>query len=206
MARKCFASAALSSGFREKWAAVHEGCDIHVLPGAFTKIFRLAVDDVRGLLHHALSLGQGSHLDLFRKALRLELRHRGLVLRQGAPPAHVQQRNELAFLTALAGSKYEVFARSRWTGSDLATDCCGILQRVSALGSSVYARSVHLVGERRRPHHAGPQKAAAPVPREPDFWGLFGRPGKMDRIGFGNPFPSFDAKEKKKQQKKNTCN
>ena len=89
MARKCFASAALSSGFREKWAAVHEGCDIHVLPGAFTKIFRLAVDDVRGLLHHALSLGQGSHLDLFQKALRLEL-----VLRQGAPPAHVQQRNE----------------------------------------------------------------------------------------------------------------
>ena len=73
---------------------VHEGCDIHVLPGAFTKIFRLAVDDVRGLLHHALSLGQGSHLDLFWKALRLELRHRGLVLRQGAPPAHVQQRNE----------------------------------------------------------------------------------------------------------------
>ena len=86
----------------------------------------------------------------------------------------------MGFFTALAGSKYEVFARSRWTGSDLATDCCGILQRVSAFGSSVYARSVDLVGERRRSHHAavsaGPQSAAAPVPREPDFWGLFGRP------------------------------
>ena len=31
---------------------------------------------------------------------------------------------------------------------------------------------------------------------EPDFWGLFGRPGMMERIGFGNLIYSFDAKEK----------
>ena len=40
--------------------------------------------------------------------------------------------------------------------------------------------------------------------REPDFLGLLGRPGIMDRIGFGNLNPSCDAKEKKKQQKKKT--
>ena len=33
----------------------------------------------------------------------------------------------------------------------------------------------------------------------------FGRPGMMDRIGFGNQIPSFDAKEKriKTKEKKN---
>ena len=39
---------------------------------------------------------------------------------------------------------------------------------------------------------------------EPDFWGLLGRPGMMDRIGFGNRIPSFEAKEKKKKTKDNT--
>ena len=37
---------------------------------------------------------------------------------------------------------------------------------------------------------------------EPDFWGLFGRPGMRDRIGLGNLIPCFDAKEQKKKQKK----
>ena len=83
---------------------------------------------------------------------------------------------ENGFLTALAGSKYEVFARSCWTGSDLAFDRCGILQAVNALGSSVYARYVGLVCERWRQHimlqmgvgvgaavSADPQSAVAPV-------------------------------------------
>ena len=77
----CFASAALPSvyGLGEKWAAKHECCDIHVFAGGFTKIIRFADDDFRGFIYHALSQGQGSHMDLFRKSLRLELRHRGLV-------------------------------------------------------------------------------------------------------------------------------
>ena len=32
---------------------------------------------------------------------------------------------------------------------------------------------------------------------------FFGRPGMMDRIGFGNLISSFDAKEKQKGKKKN---
>ena len=37
---------------------------------------------------------------------------------------------------------------------------------------------------------------------ELDFQGLFCRPGMVDRTGFGYLIPSFDAKEKKKKQKK----
>ena len=40
-----------------------------------------------------------------------------------------------------------------------------------------------------------------PLPRSQTFSGLFG-PGMMDRIGFGNLIPSFDAKEKKKNKGK----
>ena len=87
---RCFAVC----GFREKWAAIRECCGIHVLAGGFTKIFRFADCDIRDRGHHELSLGHGSYMDLFRNALRLELRHRGLDLRQGAPPADVQQHNE----------------------------------------------------------------------------------------------------------------
>ena len=40
---------------------------------------------------------------------------------------------------------------------------------------------------------------------EPDFWGSFGRPGMMDRIGLGNLIPSFDAKERNKRKNTKNC-
>ena len=52
--------------------------------------------------------------------------------------------------------------------------------------------------------HSGEGRGEEGEEGEPDFQGFFGRPGMMDRIGFRNLVPSFDAQEKKKEQKKRT--
>ena len=58
------------------------------------------------------------------------------------------------------------------------------------------------------PHNLPPPPLPSPLPpsREPDFCGLFGRPGMMDKIGFGNLIYSVDAKGKKKNKRKTRKN
>ena len=82
---KCECSVEAARG--TAWKKLHFTCDIHATSTAHTRTFQaLHGAHVSGLLRVALSLQQGSTLQLFRRCLQAEIRKR-LKLYQGHPPA-----------------------------------------------------------------------------------------------------------------------
>jgi hypothetical protein len=91
--------------------SVRLGCDVHAVSRIHTKVFSLAEPQVTGVLRHALSLAGGAHMNLFRKAIRLEIRRRGGVkLIQGAPSLALRRRREY-FLRLFAARGRNVIAK-----------------------------------------------------------------------------------------------
>ena len=79
-----------------EFKGLHLGCDVHVVSRIHTRVMSLADPTVVGVLRHALSLQGGLHMNLFRKALRLEIRSRGgVVVRVGSAPREALQHREL---------------------------------------------------------------------------------------------------------------
>ena len=75
---------------------LHLGCDVHVASRTHGRVFSLVEPTVTGVLRHALSLQGGAHMNLFRKAIRLEIRSRGgVVVKIGAASREVRQHREL---------------------------------------------------------------------------------------------------------------
>ena len=75
---------------------LHLGCDVHVASRTHGRVFSLVEPTVTGVLRHALSLQGGAHMNLFRKAIRLEIRSRGgVVVKIGAASREARQHREL---------------------------------------------------------------------------------------------------------------
>lgn len=193
----------LSSAKHKGWTGIHHPCDVHSVARIFNRVFGLCDADISGMIRHSLSLNVAGHMNIFRKALRAEIHHRGVKIVRGTPPVEATQyrnfmmrlfaargknilmkrvllallpngdwrsyRIELyvsgqapevdnvtaerivanGLITALAGTMFELYPRHRWTGSDLATDRCGLLEVVHGLGSATYARYMAMLGERK---------------------------------------------------------
>ena len=72
------------------------GCEVHVVSRITGRVLDLMSSTTAGVLRHALSLQSGALMNLFRRAIRLEIRARGgVVLRQGRPPVEVQKHRDL---------------------------------------------------------------------------------------------------------------
>ena len=82
---QCEAGVAATRGPPEQSVNVHRFCDIHRLSGCHEKVFGLVDADVRGMIHAALSLRNGSAMQRFRLCLRNEVRSR-LDILVGRPP------------------------------------------------------------------------------------------------------------------------
>jgi hypothetical protein len=77
-------------GLRFNWKLWHEISGVHIVASIYGHLFRLFRPTFRGVLHNALSLKIGAHMNLFRKALREEIAARGIRVVQGSPPKRAQ--------------------------------------------------------------------------------------------------------------------
>jgi hypothetical protein len=72
-----------------QWKLWHSTCGIHIVQNLYTALYPMIEFDLRGVLHHALSLRLGVFMSLFRKALRTVVLSRSFSVKQGLPPASV---------------------------------------------------------------------------------------------------------------------
>ena len=92
LCEKAMANSLLGAAFQ----SIHLGCDVHVVSRIHSKVFSLVEPTVTGVLRHALSLQGGALMNLFRKALRMEIRSRGgVTVRVGAVSREARQHREL---------------------------------------------------------------------------------------------------------------
>ena len=78
------------------FVGLHLGCDVHAVSRIHSKVFSLVEPTVSGVLRHALSLQGGAHMNLFRKAIRQEIRSRGgVIVRRGAASLEARRHREL---------------------------------------------------------------------------------------------------------------
>lgn len=75
---------------RDGWLHLHTTCEVHRTAACYTKSFVLLDDNVKGMIHAALSLRHGAAMTRFRNALREEIASRFEVL-AGSPPKDAQQ-------------------------------------------------------------------------------------------------------------------
>ena len=109
------------------WTGFHWPCEVHTTARICSSVFSLVEDDIRGLIHHALSLSQGSSLCGFRRALRAEIRSRTIHILQGCPPMAAQRRRDAALqLFAARGGGVvrkrfllETLANGHWDRDDI---------------------------------------------------------------------------------------
>ena len=74
------------------FSLIHQTCDVHVVSRIHTRVFSMVQEHITGLLRHSLSLSVSANMNLFRRAIRLEIHRRGGVkLIQGQPPLSAQQ-------------------------------------------------------------------------------------------------------------------
>jgi hypothetical protein len=101
-------------------------------------------------------------------------------------------------ITALAGNMFKLYPKHRWTGSDYATDQCGLLEAVHRLGSSTYRRYLAMY------HGLGETVAESPwadkghLPELSDDMGeaaagIKGEDGCANGEPTRDPFPEADA-------------
>lgn len=72
------------------WSALHTQCEIHKTSACHVKTFVLLDDNVRGMVHCALSLRQGAAMTRFRRCLGEEVASR-FEVKAGAPPRDAQE-------------------------------------------------------------------------------------------------------------------
>lgn len=77
------------------WMSRHGNCEVHVAARIFGASMSLLNEDISGMLRHALSLQVGASMNLFRRALREEIRHRGVRILRGPPPLHCFQHRRI---------------------------------------------------------------------------------------------------------------
>ena len=95
----------------EGWRVVHLACDVHVVSRIDGRVFDLMPHHVIGIIRHALSLSSAQPMNLFRKALRMEIRSRGGVrLIVGSPPMEARQRTAF-FLRLFANRGHNADSR-----------------------------------------------------------------------------------------------
>ena len=88
----------------EGWRVVRLACDVHVVSRIHGRVFDLMPRHVVSITGHALSLSSAQPMNLFRKALRMDIRSRGGVrLIVGSPPMEARQRT--AFFLRLFASR-----------------------------------------------------------------------------------------------------
>lgn len=73
-----------------KWQTLHIHCEAHKVATCHEVTFGLIDDHIKGMIHCALSLRDGSSMDTFRACMRAEVSSR-IVVRRGAPPAEAVQ-------------------------------------------------------------------------------------------------------------------
>jgi len=71
---------------RHGWESTHYPCEVHMCARIHSSVFSLMQSDVAGLIRHALSLNVSAQMNAFRRALREEIRSRGIRVIRGAPP------------------------------------------------------------------------------------------------------------------------
>jgi hypothetical protein len=71
---------------RHGWESIHYPCEVHICARIHSSVFSLMQSDVTGLIRHALSLNVSAQMNAFRRALREEIRSRGIRVIRGAPP------------------------------------------------------------------------------------------------------------------------
>ena len=76
------------------WLGIHNFCDVHTTARVFKRVFGLVQDDIRGLVRHSLSLGIAAEMNKFRRALRAEIRHRGVRVLRGQAPLDAQRHRQ----------------------------------------------------------------------------------------------------------------
>ena len=59
-----------------------------------SEVYVMQTETITGVIRNALSLNSGAQLQVFRRALAEEIRHRGVRVRQGAPPSRVRLHRE----------------------------------------------------------------------------------------------------------------
>ena len=94
----------LKSPKLQGWLGIHHPCDIHVVAGIFSRVFGLCDDDITGMVRHSLSLSASSDMNCFRRALRAEVRARGVrILRGASPISATRHRNYMLRVFARRG-------------------------------------------------------------------------------------------------------
>eukprot|EP00959_Pyramimonas_sp_CCMP1952_P164801 3444802-Pyramimonas_sp.AAC.1 len=75
-------SSYVSSPEHQDWHRVWSACDVHVTATVFKFVFALTQTDITGMIRHSLSINVAGQLNCFRKALRQEIKARGVHIRQ----------------------------------------------------------------------------------------------------------------------------
>ena len=109
------------------WTGFHWPCEVHTTARIFTSVFALVEDDIRGVIHHALSLSLGSSLCVFRRALRDEVSSRRIHIVHGCPPLAAKRRRDAVLqLFAQRGGDVarkrfllETLANGHWDRDDI---------------------------------------------------------------------------------------
>lgn len=70
----------MARGRSGDWSLLHIECEVHKTSGCYTKTFALLEDNVKGMIHCALSLQSGSAMSRFRACLKEEIASRFEVL------------------------------------------------------------------------------------------------------------------------------
>ena len=77
-----------------QWKMMHDLCEVHIVASVYKAMYQLLHVEFQGVLHFALSTKHGAAMNVFRKALRLEIRSRGVRICQGASPTRCKTYSE----------------------------------------------------------------------------------------------------------------
>ena len=73
---------------------MHDLCEVHIVASVYKAMYQLLHVEFQGMLHFVLSTKHGAAMNVFRKALRLEIRSRGVRICQGASPTRCKTYSE----------------------------------------------------------------------------------------------------------------
>ena len=89
-----------------QWKMMHDLCEVHIVASVYKAMYQLLHVEFQGVLHFALSTKHGAAMNVFRKALRLEIHSRGVRICQGASPkrAKLTMKTWFAFSVRAVGT------------------------------------------------------------------------------------------------------